>query len=187
MKLSGGGLPGRYIFQQFHFHWGSETNDGAEHLVAKKRHFGEIHFVHFKEEYGPQSNQVRTDALAVMGFFLEVDVNSPNGALDDLIQNEIGYKLLEPGSSMDIDNVSVGAIMPTSFDKFYRYQKEPHFVKIRDFFVYLDIWAALQRHRVLNLLYGQGCESVFTSIILFLGKPYHAYFLPFISQSSQSP
>lgn len=129
MKLSGGGLPGRYICQQFHFHWGSETNDGAEHLVAKKRHFGEIHFVHFKEEYGPQSNQARTDALAVMGFFLEVDVNSPNGALDDLIQNEIGYKLLEPGSAMDIDNVSVGAIMPTSFDKFYRYQKRTVFRK----------------------------------------------------------
>lgn len=48
-------------------------------------------------------------------------------------------------------------------------KKEPYFEKNRDFFVYLDIWAALQRHPVLNLLYGQGCESVFTSLILCLG------------------
>ena len=31
---SGGGMPGTYNAAQFHFHWGSNSNQGSEHKVA---------------------------------------------------------------------------------------------------------------------------------------------------------
>ena len=33
LTLSGGGLPGNYKAQQFHFHWGSEDKRGSEHNI----------------------------------------------------------------------------------------------------------------------------------------------------------
>lgn len=33
ITISGGGLPGRYYLAQFHFHWGSRNNQGAEHTL----------------------------------------------------------------------------------------------------------------------------------------------------------
>lgn len=31
MHVNGGGLPGIYVVEQFHFHWGSEKDMGSEH------------------------------------------------------------------------------------------------------------------------------------------------------------
>jgi len=31
--IRGGGLLGTYIFQQLHFHWGSDDSHGSEHQV----------------------------------------------------------------------------------------------------------------------------------------------------------
>lgn len=31
MHVNGGGLPGTYVVEQFHFHWGSEKDTGSEH------------------------------------------------------------------------------------------------------------------------------------------------------------
>jgi carbonic anhydrase len=46
--VTGGKLDGGYTLAQFHFHWGSEDAPGSEHLIGGKRHFAEIHLVHFK-------------------------------------------------------------------------------------------------------------------------------------------
>ena len=31
--ITGGGLTGTYEFLQFHFHWGSDSSKGSEHLI----------------------------------------------------------------------------------------------------------------------------------------------------------
>jgi len=38
MEVSGGGLQGDYVAQQFHFHWGAVDSRGSEHAV-NGRHF----------------------------------------------------------------------------------------------------------------------------------------------------
>lgn len=38
IKVTGGGLPGTYIVDQFHFHWGSDDTRGSEHEINGK-HF----------------------------------------------------------------------------------------------------------------------------------------------------
>ena len=48
ISFTGGGLDGKYNFAQFHFHWGSETENGAEHTFNGNRHFAEVHLVHWK-------------------------------------------------------------------------------------------------------------------------------------------
>ena len=32
-SIKGGGLKDRYIFDQFHFHWGSDSSKGSEHTI----------------------------------------------------------------------------------------------------------------------------------------------------------
>ena len=48
LKISGGDLNSNYSLAQFHFHWGSESSLGSEHMIDGERHFAEIHLVHFK-------------------------------------------------------------------------------------------------------------------------------------------
>ena len=35
--ITGGGLPSQYNFAHFHFHWGSASAPGSEHLIRSKR------------------------------------------------------------------------------------------------------------------------------------------------------
>lgn len=44
---------GKYILQQFHFHWGRNKFEGSEHTVNGNQFAAEIHFVHLKEGASP--------------------------------------------------------------------------------------------------------------------------------------
>ena len=35
-SIEGGGLNGKYIFQQLHFHWAEDNSQGSEHMVDSK-------------------------------------------------------------------------------------------------------------------------------------------------------
>ena len=46
--ISGGGLPpGFFRFAQFHFHWGSKSDRGSEHLSNGQAFPMEVHLVHY--------------------------------------------------------------------------------------------------------------------------------------------
>ena len=65
----------RYEFAQFHWHWGSVSTQGSEHTIDGKEYPAEIHFVHFNKKYGDISTAVsKSDGLAVLGFFYEVNI-----------------------------------------------------------------------------------------------------------------
>ena len=69
----------KYHFWQFHFHWGSSTTDGSEHLVDGVRNAAEVHLVHVREDYINDISGALADSegLAVLGIFIE------GGADDD--------------------------------------------------------------------------------------------------------
>lgn len=70
-RVSGGGLKGRYVLDAFHFHWGKQHDVGSEHLLQGCAFSGEMHFVHFKEEYGTVKEALNhPDGLAVLGVWL---------------------------------------------------------------------------------------------------------------------
>jgi len=68
--VSGGGLPARYLVQQFHFHWGSVTDIGSEHTIDGKAYDVEGHFVSINEKFPSVTDALLSgepDALAVFG------------------------------------------------------------------------------------------------------------------------
>ena len=96
-SISGGPLNESYTLAQFHFHWGSKQDQGAEHTVDGHRfenqpllmnvqvgtnlsqifnifsYDGELHLVHYKSSYDNFSAAVhdgQADSLSVVGIFL---------------------------------------------------------------------------------------------------------------------
>lgn len=120
IKTTGGDLPGPYVLAQFHFHWGSATHGGSEHKVAGGQHFAEIHLVHTKEEYG-DDYMSHDDGLGVLGFFVDVEEGAEEGPLDELIQNQIATKVLDPQATTAITGIAMGDLLPKTFDDYYRY------------------------------------------------------------------
>ncbi len=91
-QVSGGGLPGTFALAQVHFHWGARDDSGSEHTLDGAPRPIEAHLVHFNTKYGAtlkealvSSRGLQPDALAVVGFFLQV-AEEDNPALDPIVR-----------------------------------------------------------------------------------------------------
>jgi len=42
VKVTGGMLPGAYIVEQFHFHWGPDSHTGSEHTLDGRQFSSEV-------------------------------------------------------------------------------------------------------------------------------------------------
>lgn len=72
ISIYGGPLRNPYILNSFHLHW------EGEHTLNGRRYDAELHLVHFNAKYGDFNNATSyPDGLAVLGFFLELDVDGP--------------------------------------------------------------------------------------------------------------
>ncbi|XP_037135051.1 carbonic anhydrase-like isoform X1 [Syngnathus acus] len=78
MEVSGGGLGHVYSTIQFHFHWGSLSNDskGSEHTIDSKRFPMEVHIVNKRKDLTLEEAVNTTTGLAVLGFFIEAAASS---------------------------------------------------------------------------------------------------------------
>ncbi|CAG5132490.1 unnamed protein product, partial [Candidula unifasciata] len=76
VTVTGGGLPsGVFRALQFHFHWGSGSETGSEHLISSRAYPMELHIVHFNTKYKNVSVAIKyPDGLAVLGFMYEVSI-----------------------------------------------------------------------------------------------------------------
>ncbi|XP_312598.5 carbonic anhydrase 13 [Anopheles gambiae] len=71
--LRGGPLKTKYLFDQFHFHWGVNSTVGSEHVYDYQRYPMEIHLVFYNglyESFAAAREQV--DGIAVVGLFYEI-------------------------------------------------------------------------------------------------------------------
>ena len=83
----GGGLDGHYIFAQLHFHWGSDSSKGSEHLIDGGAAPLEMHLVHYKKAYGSIGEALKHfDGLAVFSVMFQVG-ETPFPAVADLVSN----------------------------------------------------------------------------------------------------
>ncbi|XP_030072006.1 carbonic anhydrase 2 [Microcaecilia unicolor] len=116
--LTGGALPGTYRLKQFHFHWGSCDDHGAEHTVDGVKYAAELHLVHWNTKYGSFSDAAQNcDGLAVIGIFLKVGQARPQlqkiiDALDS-IQTQ--------GKKAPLTNYDPSGLLPSSLD-FWTYE-----------------------------------------------------------------
>uniref|UniRef100_A0A3Q1GPM0 Carbonic anhydrase n=1 Tax=Acanthochromis polyacanthus TaxID=80966 RepID=A0A3Q1GPM0_9TELE len=78
VEVSGGGLGHVYSVIQFHFHWGSTSDDskGSEHSVDSKRYPMEMHIVTKRKDLTLDEAVKTPNGLAVLGFFMESDAQN---------------------------------------------------------------------------------------------------------------
>lgn len=118
-NIQAGGLKSEYMFQQLHFHWGSEDSKGSEHTLNNKVYPMEMHLVHYNSDYEKDEVYKHEDGLAVLAVFIEVDENDNNAfsAFSENLEFVYGngsYKSLSGG-------VILQALLPTN-TSYYRYQ-----------------------------------------------------------------
>ncbi|XP_073515812.1 carbonic anhydrase 7 isoform X2 [Phyllobates terribilis] len=77
--ITGGPLNDSYRLKQFHFHWGTQVNEGSEHTVDGKSYPCELHLVHWNAKSFPSFGEAAaaSDGLVVIGVFLEIGEKHP--------------------------------------------------------------------------------------------------------------
>ncbi|XP_023308860.2 carbonic anhydrase 2 [Lucilia cuprina] len=76
--ITGGLLRNRYEAMAVHFHWGSATTKGSEHVIDNRRFDVEMHIVHKNVQYATMEQAARNrDGLAVLGVMFKI-VNVPD-------------------------------------------------------------------------------------------------------------
>lgn len=116
--VSGGDLPGTFTTVQFHLHWGSDNNKGAEHTVNEMQYPAEIHFVSFNTKYPSIGDALgHSDGLAVLGVFLEV--GAENSAYEDFLGNI--SDLNAGGAKEKIAPFMLKPLLAANLSNYYRY------------------------------------------------------------------
>ena len=119
--VSGGGLPGQFVFAQGHFHWGNYSHVGSEHLIGGRAFPLELHLVHFNAQYGSIQESLKyEDGLAVIGVLHELsDMDNPS--LDPIIES---LEHIKNATNAPVDTrkeFSLKSLLPSNTAAFYRY------------------------------------------------------------------
>ncbi|KAG8455893.1 hypothetical protein GDO86_001911 [Hymenochirus boettgeri] len=123
LNISGAGLPSTYQALQFHFHWGSSTKDGSEHLLNGKQYPMELHIVHMNAKYKNIAEAKKdTQGLAVLGFFFTVS-DTDNHNYDMLVAAMKNLSL--EGEYVELPSTfPMETLLPphNKLSRYYRYQ-----------------------------------------------------------------
>lgn len=113
--LKGGGLEGEYVFDQMHFHWGSE------HTIDGRRYALELHMVHHDRRYSLQEALTKKNGIAVLGVLFHVSLVE-NKKLQ-IILNSVDDIAEVVGAEAPIkDLLRITDLMPVRRDSYFRYE-----------------------------------------------------------------
>ncbi|KAL5010521.1 hypothetical protein ScPMuIL_012826 [Solemya velum] len=93
LTISGGGLPGTYKADKYHFHWGHTHDEGSDHRVDGHAHPMELHILHHEDTF---DNFVHAapmrDAISVLS--IPIDEGPHNDAVQHIVDHlhDIRYK-----------------------------------------------------------------------------------------------
>ena len=104
---------GEYVLDHFHYHWGRQDGEGAEHFVDGKQYDIEFHFVHKKVGLTDPTAQ---DAFSVLGVLGRAD---PQKKLVGVWEQLSPLNVLPFGSKQNIDNVIHSSLLPRVKDYFH--------------------------------------------------------------------
>lgn len=64
---------GKYVFSNWHLHWGSNNLEGSEHTMDGVKYPAELHLVLFKSSYLTQESALKEqDGCATLVYFFKV-------------------------------------------------------------------------------------------------------------------
>jgi len=126
-SISGASLPNSYNFEQLHFHWGNNSNEGSEHEIDGKRYPLEMHLVHYNSKYKSASEAVKDnkrDGLAVISVLFEISKHD-NEDLEPIIKKTQVVSQREGEevvTGSGLGGVSLDDLLPKKADKkFFTY------------------------------------------------------------------
>uniref|UniRef100_A0A336K1P3 CSON002938 protein n=1 Tax=Culicoides sonorensis TaxID=179676 RepID=A0A336K1P3_CULSO len=116
MLVMGGGLPGTYVFDQFHFHWGSE------HTINGRREAVELHIVHHESRFNSLGEAAKTNrGIAVLGILFHVAAE-PNPYIEQiLIASEVVKEHVGRNQSITRE-LRLEDFLPKDKSSYFRYE-----------------------------------------------------------------
>lgn len=107
---------------QFHFHWGSESHCGSEHLLNGRQFSAELHIVHMNEMYDSFDEALtKDDGLCVIGAFIDAKVGPDNKAYAPVIKEFENVK--SKGCEMKISpNINCCDLLPDNLHNYAFYE-----------------------------------------------------------------
>ncbi|XP_076105928.1 carbonic anhydrase-like isoform X2 [Mytilus galloprovincialis] len=116
--ITGGGLHGRYIVKQFHFHWGNADHRGSEHDVNGKQFPMEMHIVSYSSRFRQYEDALNsTGALAVISFL--IDIGAANTMFDEIC--DCFAQIIREDDNVTMSLFSMTSLFPSPHDVYFRY------------------------------------------------------------------
>merc|ERR1712079_572679 len=121
ISISGGGLDGRYYFEQLHFHWGDNSAIGSEHTIHGRRFPLEMHLVHFSSEYSNVLEaSTKPGGLVVLSVLFQI-AEDDNIFLRPITEASKRVKT-ESSSTKHVAKLSLDTLLPRNRRSYYRYE-----------------------------------------------------------------
>lgn len=111
----GGGLGGRYRFDQMHFHWSSEHTINSDHYAV------ELHIVHHEEHFDVIGDAAKTKrGLAVIGIMFQIEKANPY--LETILTAVEAIKEHAGWNKTLSHDVELEDFLPKDRSKYFRYE-----------------------------------------------------------------
>lgn len=115
-SVNGGGLRGKYILEQFHFHWSSE------HTVADQRYALEVHLVHRNSKYDSLDEASTEKAgIAVLAVLFHVD-EQPSEVIKTILDATASVKDKVNDYVRLTGNILLENLLPQERTEYFRYE-----------------------------------------------------------------
>ncbi|XP_058444995.1 carbonic anhydrase 1-like [Malaya genurostris] len=116
VTLYGGGLPGRFVLDQMHFHWGSE------HTINSVRYALELHMVHHDSRYKSLAEAATVkNAVAVIGSLFHVS-SQDNTHLDVVLETSSDIRDIAGKQAPLKGKLSPHNLLPKNRTSYFRYE-----------------------------------------------------------------
>lgn len=115
-SVYGGGLRGKYILDQFHFHWSSE------HTMADQRYALEVHLVHRNSKYDTIADASAEKAgIAVLAVLFHVD-EQPSEVIKTILDVTASVKDKVNDDVRLTGNILLDNLLPKDRTEYFRYE-----------------------------------------------------------------
>ena len=123
--ISGGNLPGTFVYEAFDMHWGANSSYGSEHTINNYRYAAEIHLTFRNIEYETFEEALfHVDGTAVIAVFFDAKAASHQRGLAPLAESLFQIKEAYRRSEV-VSPPSLRQLLPRNLDQYVIYSGSP--------------------------------------------------------------
>ncbi|XP_018569032.1 carbonic anhydrase 2-like [Anoplophora glabripennis] len=100
---------GKYVFSNWHLHWGANDMEGSEHTIDGSQYPAEMHVITFKSAYLTQEAALKEqDGCATLVYLFKLQ-DAPNPAFQDIIN--VLSSIQKAGTSMRLEPKPINCLL----------------------------------------------------------------------------